>query len=137
MLLGPDAKQVQLTEPIEYKRNGDLVLTTPGRVIFNEDIIRALATAIGEGFDPAGQPFMNRTLGKKETNDFISELVDRYGALALASVLDAIKELGFHYATYAGLRSRRTTSSSPRTRKRFSPSTRAGSKRSRISTKAA
>ena len=103
VLLALDAKQVQLTEPIEYKRNGDLVLTTPGRVIFNEDIIRALATAIGEGFDPAGQPFMNRTLGKKETNDFISELVDSYGALALSSVLDAIKELGFHYATQAGI----------------------------------
>ncbi|HYM63561.1 MAG TPA: DNA-directed RNA polymerase subunit beta', partial [Gaiellaceae bacterium] len=103
VLLALDAKQVQLTEPIEYKRNGDLILTTPGRVIFNEDIIQALATAIGEGFDPAAQPFMNRTLGKKETNDFISELVERYGALALSSVLDAIKELGFHYATQAGI----------------------------------
>src|SRR5438270_85461 len=35
--------------------------------------------------------------------DFISELVDRYGAHAIASVLDTIKSLGFAYATQAGI----------------------------------
>ena len=35
--------------------------------------------------------------------DFISDLVDRYGATAIAEVLDTIKELGFPYATRAGV----------------------------------
>src|ERR671939_1012451 len=35
--------------------------------------------------------------------DFISELVDRYGAHAIASVLDTIKTLGFKYATQGGI----------------------------------
>ncbi len=35
--------------------------------------------------------------------DFISDLVDRYGATAIAEVLDTIKELGFTYATRAGV----------------------------------
>ena len=35
--------------------------------------------------------------------DFISELVDRFGATAIAEVLDTIKELGFSYATRAGV----------------------------------
>ena len=35
--------------------------------------------------------------------DFISDLVDRYGATAIAEVLDTIKELGFTYATKAGV----------------------------------
>ena len=36
-------------------------------------------------------------------NDFISELVDDYGVASIAVVLDTIKELGFHYATQAGI----------------------------------
>src|SRR5207253_982390 len=47
--------------------------------------------------------FLNRTLSKKELGDFISILVDTYGAHAVASVLDTIKELGFIYATRAGV----------------------------------
>src|SRR2546423_9654666 len=35
--------------------------------------------------------------------EFISELVDRYGAHGIASVLDTIKSLGFRYATQAGI----------------------------------
>jgi DNA-directed RNA polymerase subunit beta' len=48
-------------------------------------------------------PFINETLGKKETNDFVTSLVDDYGATAISTVLDTIKELGFHYATQAGI----------------------------------
>src|SRR5215217_8413206 len=35
--------------------------------------------------------------------DFIAELVDEYGAPAIAPVLDTIKSLGFKYATMAGI----------------------------------
>src|SRR5207248_2043537 len=47
--------------------------------------------------------YSERDLTKKEMGDFISELVDRYGAHAIASVLDTIKSLGFRYATQAGV----------------------------------
>ena len=50
-----------------------------------------------------GLPFINQTLAKKEMGEFISELVDRYGAAAIAVVLDTIKALGFKYATQAGI----------------------------------
>ena len=39
----------------------------------------------------------------RSTSRFITELVDRYGAHAIAGVLDKIKSLGFHYATQAGV----------------------------------
>ena len=105
VVLALDAKQVGvgLQDPIEYRRNGEVILTTPGRVIFNEAVVRSLGRALGDSFEPADQPYINRTLGKKEMNDFIIELVDRFGALALATVLDTIKELGFHHATQAGI----------------------------------
>ena len=47
--------------------------------------------------------FINRTLSKREIDNFIAELVDRYGAHAIASVLDTIKSLAFKYATQAGI----------------------------------
>src|ERR671932_692127 len=99
-----EAKQVGIQQPIEYRWDGELVLTTPGRVIFNSEVERALQEATGEtNGDATGHDFINRTLSKKEMGEFISELVDRYGAHAIASVLDTIKSLGFAYATQAGI----------------------------------
>jgi DNA-directed RNA polymerase subunit beta' len=101
--LALDNAQIGLQDPIEYRRNGEVVLTTPGRVIFNEEVRRALERASGDDSDPNAMPFMNQTLGKKEIADFVSSLVDEYGASAMAVVLDTIKDLGFHYATRAGV----------------------------------
>ena len=58
-----EARQVELHQPIEYRRGEELVLTTPGRVVFNEEIVRALERALGEEFDAAGFEFINRALG--------------------------------------------------------------------------
>jgi DNA-directed RNA polymerase subunit beta' len=103
VILALDARQVALQQPIEYRRHGEIVLTTPGRVILNEEVHRAFARALGEDFDPVEAEFINRTLGKKEMNDFVSGLADEYGAHAISIVLDTIKELGFRYATQAGI----------------------------------
>src|SRR5881275_2520644 len=70
-----EAKQVGLQAPIEYRWDGELVLTTPGRVIFNAEVARCLADEVREGNgDAAKHGFINRTLSKKEMGDFISEL---------------------------------------------------------------
>jgi DNA-directed RNA polymerase subunit beta' len=96
------AKQIRLQDPIEYEWDGELVITTSGRVIFNSAIDRALAESID--LDGAvGHEYVNRTLDKKAMGDFIAELVDEYGAPAIAPVLDTIKSLGFTYATRAGI----------------------------------
>ena len=99
-----EAGQIGLQQPIEYRWNGELVLTTPGRVIFNSEVDRALTEALGErdGNEPKHQ-YMNRTLSKRETDAFISELSDGFGAHTIARVLDTIKNLGFMYATRGGV----------------------------------
>jgi DNA-directed RNA polymerase subunit beta' len=99
-----EAGQVKLQQPIEFRWNGDLLLTTPGRVIFNAEVERALAEAV-EDYESAGplHDYINRTLPKRELDAFITELVDEYGAHSIASVLDMIKSLGFSYATQAGV----------------------------------
>jgi DNA-directed RNA polymerase subunit beta' len=98
-----ESKQVGLQAPIEYRWHGELVLTTPGRVIFNYEVERALLEAYeeGEGFEPP--EFINQTLAKRETDDLISDLANRYGAHVIAGVLDTIKTLGFKYATEGGI----------------------------------
>src|SRR5664279_4523700 len=101
-----ESKQITLQTPVEYLWEGELVLTTAGRVIFNAEIDRALREAVGEldgGEYTTYHDFLNRTLSKKELGDFISILVDEYGAHAVASVLDTIKDLGFLYGTKAGV----------------------------------
>src|SRR5881409_2031656 len=97
---------VQLHDLAEYRRPGEEhhLLTTVGRIIFNERIDRALRDNLEEGeYDPAKFPFVNRTLRKKDMNEVIEGLVVEYGAYATATVLDAFKELGFHFSTQAGI----------------------------------
>ncbi len=102
VILALDARQVGLQDPIEYRRGGEIILTTAGRVIFNEEVTRAIRTALPEA-DTGLLEFVNRTLGKKETNDFVTGLVDIYGAAVISVLLDTIKDLGFQYATQAGI----------------------------------
>ncbi len=101
--LAIDAKQIDLKQPIEYRRSEDeLILTTPGRVILNEEVERSLREAF-QGEEFVRPPFMNQTLTKRETDDFISSLANQYGSHAIAGVLDKIKSLGFKYATEGGI----------------------------------
>jgi DNA-directed RNA polymerase subunit beta' len=97
-----DAKQVALQQPIEFRHDDELIVTTPGRVIFNAEVERALRAHVSDG-EVGGHEFINRTLPKREIDGFIAELVDRYGAHAIGGVLDKVKSLGFHYATQAGV----------------------------------
>ena len=79
------------------------VLTTVGRIIFNERIERALEETLEEAYDPATYEFVNRPLKKRDMADVIEGLVNLHGPYATALVLDAFKDLGFHFATQAGI----------------------------------
>jgi DNA-directed RNA polymerase subunit beta' len=93
-----------LHDQAEYRRPGhEHFLTTVGRIIFNDRVERALAEALDEDWDPESYVFINRSLKKKDVNEIVSGLVETYGAAAIARALDAFKELGFHFATQAGL----------------------------------
>jgi DNA-directed RNA polymerase subunit beta' len=98
-----DQKQIGLQEVIGLRERGDWIVTTVGRAIFNDEVSRALGKAVGSSFDPTAYDYQNQPLTKREMTDFVSDLVDRYGATAISEVLDTIKELGFTYATRAGV----------------------------------
>ena len=98
-----DQHQLGLQDVIGLRERGDWIVTTVGRAIFNDEVSRALAHAVGKTFDVTAYAYQNVTFTKREMTDFISDLVDRYGATAISEVLDTIKELGFTYATRAGV----------------------------------
>ena len=66
------------------------ITTTVGRVIFN-DIM------------PDELPFFNKTFGKGELNELAMDCFNSVGQHRTAVFLDKLKELGFKYATKAGV----------------------------------
>ena len=80
------------------------MLTTVGRIIFNERIERALEEVLEDKYDPAtSYTFVNEPLKKRDMGAVIEGLVEQHGPHATAQVLDAFKELGFHFASQAGI----------------------------------
>jgi len=95
---------VTLHDYAESRRRGhEHFLTTVGRIIFNDRVERALAEALGDDWDPESYRFVNWSLKKRDANEMVSGLVEAYGAPVIAQALDAFKELGFHFATQAGI----------------------------------
>jgi DNA-directed RNA polymerase subunit beta' len=96
---------VKLHDLAEYRRRGAQghVLTTVGRIIFNDRIDRALQEALEDEYDSQDYEFVNQTLNKRDMNSVIQRLVDKHGPHAVALVLDAFKDLGFHFASQAGI----------------------------------
>jgi DNA-directed RNA polymerase subunit beta' len=97
---------VKLHDLAEYRPvglDGGHVLTTVGRIIYNDRIERALEDALGEQFDPGSYEFINRSMRKKDTTKLVDDLVQLYGAPSISQVLDAFKDIGFEYATRAGV----------------------------------
>jgi DNA-directed RNA polymerase subunit beta' len=96
---------VKLHDLAEFRpegREGHLT-TTVGRIIYNDKIERALQEALGDEFDPSSYEFINRSMKKKDTTKLVDDLVQAYGAPTISQVLDAFKDVGFHYATLAGI----------------------------------
>jgi len=65
------------------------VETTAGRVLFNEVVPRELG-------------FINETMDKKRLESLVGDCYGQLGAEVTSDLLDALKNLGFKYATQAG-----------------------------------
>jgi DNA-directed RNA polymerase subunit beta' len=75
----------------DYDKNpGRLMETTVGRIIFNE--------AFPENF-----PFQNSVVGKKQLAALIDRCARTYDKKELSEVLDAVKNVGFRFASKSGL----------------------------------
>jgi DNA-directed RNA polymerase subunit beta' len=74
----------------EEVQKATLVETTVGRCIFNDML-------------PKGMPFYNVTMSQKRLSQVISDCFEFTGSAETVDLLDRIKNLGFKYATLAGL----------------------------------
>jgi DNA-directed RNA polymerase subunit beta' len=104
--LSYEAGVVKLHDIAEFRpfgREFGHLLTTVGRIIYNDRIERALAEALGDQFDASKYVFVNQSMKKRDTTRLIDALVQTYGATTISLVLDAFKDLGFKYATQAGI----------------------------------
>jgi DNA-directed RNA polymerase subunit beta' len=77
------------------------LVTTPGRVIFNE--VLPLGREVREGAEGQVMVFQNRVFDRKELRALVAECFRLYGNQVTAGVVNDIKRLGFDYATRSGV----------------------------------
>ncbi|HLH68664.1 MAG TPA: DNA-directed RNA polymerase subunit beta' [Candidatus Dormibacteraeota bacterium] len=102
VLLAYDAHLVGLHDWVRVRMDGQLVVTTPGRVIMNQ--VLPVGRPPRESEDGAQSPleFQNTVLDKKGLRQLVSRLFELYGGEVTAQVVNEIKRVGYHYATRAG-----------------------------------
>ncbi len=103
VLRAVDEKAIHLQDVIRLRRADAKIVTTAGRAIFNAELDEVLGEHLGEDYDIGGRTFVNFTIDKKKMNALIADLINQYGTVAVAQVLDVIKRLGFRYATNSGV----------------------------------
>ena len=86
---------------IRFRINGEIVKTTPGRVIFSQIVPKDLMFYDNELKKEI--PFVNIEMQARDLENLITKCYDKHGNYRTALFLDDIKRVGFRYATKAGL----------------------------------
>ncbi len=86
-----DDQDVIHTEPTNFERQ--YISTTVGRAIMNDHLKRGAEH----------MPYINGLMKKKGVGQLVNYCYLRFGLETTVKMLDGIKQLGFHYATTAGL----------------------------------
>jgi DNA-directed RNA polymerase subunit beta' len=81
--------EIKLQEPVKVLINGEILITTAGRLIFNS-------------LTPKGFRFVNETLNKKSGNSVLRDIVLSFPLEEAIKFLDDAKAAAFHYATVSG-----------------------------------
>jgi len=89
-ILAYQFEQIDLKAKIKLWLNDKLIDTCVGRILFNDVL-------------PSDFRFVNQELNKKKLGLLIDDLIDKYGNKTAAEILDNIKDLGFKFATKAGI----------------------------------
>ncbi|MBU1007022.1 MAG: DNA-directed RNA polymerase subunit beta' [Candidatus Omnitrophica bacterium] len=82
--------EIDLHAKLKVRIGRETVETTAGRIIFNNVL-------------PKGMPYVNKTLEKTSLSMAISDCYKQFGHDVTVKLLDDVKNLGFEYATLAGI----------------------------------
>ncbi len=90
-IMAHDQHSVSLQAKIKIRLTptSETIETTIGRALFNEAL-------------PADYPFVDLDVTKKQLGSIVDRLAEFYPKVVVAETLDALKSLGFHWATRAG-----------------------------------
>ena len=110
-MLAYDAGVVTLHSPIKVRLSKEvdgvtkykLVSTTVGRLIYNEAIPQDLGFVDRSDPEQMFEPEINFVVGKKQLGKIIDRCISKHGFTVSAGMLDAIKDLGYHYSTIGSL----------------------------------
>ena len=101
VMLAYALNQVQIHDFIKVDIPGHgLVITTPGRLIFNYAIPEPLRFFYKR---PDGKEGLGITIGKKQMGKLVNDCFKKLGFKETGDLLDSIKSLGFHYALVSGI----------------------------------
>lgn len=90
VILAYNSRAVDLHAMITVRRNGELLQTTPGRLIFNTVI-------------PEEVGYINELVPKKKLDGIVAKTFRIGGYEKTGELLDGIKSLGYKYSTRAGI----------------------------------
>jgi DNA-directed RNA polymerase subunit beta' len=85
-----DAEEVGLLASIKVRIDGEMTETTVGRCIFNEHL-------------PESLRFINQEMNRRELTRLVAQCHYVLGNAETVKLLDNLKDLGFRYATLAGI----------------------------------
>ena len=95
--------KVRLSKEIDGVTRYKLVETTVGRLIYNEAIPQDLGFVDRSDPEATFEPEINFVVGKKQLGKIIDKCITKHGFTKSADILDAIKDLGYHYSTIGSL----------------------------------
>lgn len=82
--------KLELQTPIQIPAKGEKRTTTLGRALFNEIF-------------PDDFPYQEAAMTKKQLNKVMTAVYNKYGQETTADIADDLKDIGFDYATIAGI----------------------------------
>ena len=85
-----DRQAVKLHDPIRVRIDGAFIETTVGRVIFNQIV-------------PDEMGFQNQLMKKAQLRELVSRIYRELGPEPTVDFVDAMKDMGFRYATQSGI----------------------------------
>ena len=95
--------QVRMFREVDGEMRHKLVTTTVGRMIYNEAIPQDLGFVDRTNPETMFNLEVNEVVGKKMLGKIIDKCITRHGFTTSAGMLDAIKDLGYHYSTVGSL----------------------------------
>ena len=91
--------RLRVTKTIDGVEVKKVIMTTVGRIIFNEPIPQDLGYVDRTDPEHAFDHEIGFQVGKKQLGDIIDRCIKKYGFTISAEVLDSIKSLGYKYST--------------------------------------